>query len=235
MAYDPQADEAAVALGVSRNQLDRAGPRARQAARDGAPISEQVLVAINEFRAWHLPTVRRIQAELSGFFHQEAGIPEEDAPVTSRLKTVGAIVAKLTRLSTSLTRMQDVAGARIVVPTLEFQDDVLRLVRDRLFAGCITNVKDQREEPDQVGYRAIHAIVHRSGRYAEIQIRTMWQDRWAQIVERLDASLGTDLKHGKGPAELREWLHELGDAWRNADLGMPYDVPPLPYDQEGTE
>jgi len=61
MSYDPQADEAAVALGVARNQLDRAGSRVRQAARDNVPISEQVLATINEFRAWHLPTVRRVQ------------------------------------------------------------------------------------------------------------------------------------------------------------------------------
>jgi len=60
---------------------------------------------------------------------------------------------------------------------------------------------------------------------AEIQIRTRRQDLWAQIVERVDKDLDWDLKHGEGPAEWLEWLHDLSDrapqGGSRGDLGHP--------------
>jgi ppGpp synthetase/RelA/SpoT-type nucleotidyltranferase len=222
---------------VSRNQLSEAGTRVRRALRDGQPIPENVLRAIDEFRAWHLPTLQEVQRRISAFFNEEVGIDEESLPVTSRLKTPPAIIAKLNRTRTSLERMQDISGARIIVPSLRLQEMSLSLIETTLFRGAVSHVKDQREEPDQYGYRAIHAIVRVEGRIAEIQIRTTSQDRWAQIVESLDSSWGYDLKHGRGPAEWLEWLHAVSDELRQADLDQPFEIPPQPYDepQEGDE
>ena len=203
-------------LPLSRNQLDRAGGRIRAAARERRPHDPAVLEVIDGFRALHLPTLEEAQRRLSMFLHDEAGLPEERYPVTSRLKTSGAIIAKLTRTATSLTRMQDVAGARGVVPSLESQDVV----------GI--NVKDQRQNPDRYGYRAVHVIVRLHDRIAEVQVRSDWQDRWAQVVEGLDSRFRSDLKHGRGPAEWLEWLHELSDELRKADLGEPYAIPAGP-------
>jgi ppGpp synthetase/RelA/SpoT-type nucleotidyltranferase len=217
-------------LRVRRNQLDQAGTRVRRADRDGKDVPKTVLETIDAFREWHLPTVRFVQATLSDFFHDRAGISEEDLPVTSRLKTPPAILAKLRRSPTSLTRMQDIAGARIVVPQLALQDTTLNVVGETLFQGCVTHVKDQREEPDQWGYRAIHVVLAVEQRTTEVQIRTTWQDRWAQVVESLDSTYGWDLKHGVGPADWLEWLHELGDEYRKADLGIEFRTPPLPLD-----
>jgi hypothetical protein len=218
-------------LPCSRNQLDRAPSRVRQAARDGVEPDQSVLDVIDLFRGWHFEAVQEVQGELSGFFHGEAGIEEERLPIGSRLKTPPAIRAKLVRTGTSLIRMQDIAGARIIVPTLAIQDAACDIVEETLFDGCVVTKKDQREEPDQYGYRAIHVIVKRDERFAEIQIRTMWQNRWAQLVERHDSSHGTDLKHGRGPAEWLEWLHAVSDEYRRADLGLPHEVPPTPFDE----
>lgn len=215
----------------SRNQLDKVGSHVRRTARQRVDVSDEVLRLIDEFRAWHFPTVQEMQRRLSAFFHEAVGMDAENVPVTSRLKTPPAIVAKLRRMETSIVRMQDIAGARLVVPNLTLQDMALDTVESVLFEGCASHVKDQREEPDQYGYRAIHVIVELDDRIAEIQIRTMWQDRWAQVVESLDSSLRSDLKHGRGPAEWLEWLHEVSDEYRKADLGQPYALPPLPYDQ----
>jgi ppGpp synthetase/RelA/SpoT-type nucleotidyltranferase len=189
------------------------------------------LELVDEFRIWHLPTVQWIQTELVDFFHKTVGLPEERFPITSRLKTSPAIVKKLCRSSTALSRMQDIAGARIVLPDLEIQeavsDDVITLLSE-----SVIDVKNQRDEPDQYGYRAIHVIGYRDGRHFEVQIRTFEQDRWAQIVERIDSIHGYDLKHGQGPADWLEWLQVLSDELRKADLGEPYEIPPTPLDLE---
>jgi putative GTP pyrophosphokinase len=217
---------------VSRHQLQQAGSRVRRAVRESSDIPESVLRAIDEFRAWHLPALQEAQNVLSSFFHGEVGIEEESLPVTSRLKTPPAIIAKLRRSQTSLERMQDVAGARVVVAPLSIQDVTLDVIRNALFLGRVAHVKDQREKPDQYGYRAAHVVVRVDGRIVEIQVRTVWQDRWAQIVESLDSSGGWDLKHGNGPAEWLEWLHAVSDEFRKADLDEPFAIPPQPYDEE---
>lgn len=76
----------------------------------------------------------------------------------------------------------------------------------------------------------MHVVVSMEGRFAEIQVRTQTQEFWAQIVEQLDAGGGTDFKHGDGPAEWLEWLQDLSDALRAADLGEPFVMPQTPLD-----
>lgn len=95
-------------------------------------------------------------------------------------------------------------------------------------------MRDTRERPDQYGYRAVHVVVTLEERFVEIQIRTVAQNAWAQIVEKLDEVRGSDLKHGRGPADWLEWLHELGDELRKRDLGEPFQVPPSPFDRESS-
>jgi hypothetical protein len=214
----------------SRSSIDRAGKTIRHAVRDRKEEPpEACLELVDEFRVWHLPTVQWTQNDLVDFFHRTVGLPEERFPITSRLKTSPAIVKKLYRSSTALSRMQDIAGARIVLPDLEVQeavsDDVITLLSE-----SVIDVKIQIDEPDQYGYRAIHVIGYRDQRYFEVQVRTFNQDRWAQIVERIDSNFGHDLKHGRGPATWLEWLHALSDELRKADLGERYEIPKTPLD-----
>jgi ppGpp synthetase/RelA/SpoT-type nucleotidyltranferase len=213
----------------SRSAIDRAGKTIRHADRKGEGLPAASLELVDEFRIWHVPTVQWIQTDLTEYLLETVGSPEDRFPIASRLKTVPAIVAKLCRSSTALSRMQDIAGARIVVPDLGMQDEAKEATTN-LLAEAVIDVKDQREEPDQYGYRAIHVIGYRAERYFEVQVRTFNQDRWAQIVERIDSNYRHDLKHGRGPAAWLEWLHELSDALRNADLGKPYKIPKKPVD-----
>ena len=237
-------------LEVSRNQLDQAGSRVRRADLDGVPVPENVFEAIDGFRRWHLITVAVLQRLLERLLVEWPTIPKgKHLPVTSRLKTSSAIVAKLRRGEGSLPRMQDVVGARIVAPSLADQNLVLDVARE-FFTSDLVGVKDQRDESDEHGYRSVHIIIRLDGRLAEIQLRTVWQDRWAQIVEGIDSGVGKalteelgvdtskvfDLKHGVGPADLLDWLRVLSDEFRKADLGLPYELPPNPYvDVEDTE
>jgi hypothetical protein len=117
----------------------------------------------------------------------------------SRLKTTGTLVDKLRRIpGMRLSRIQDVAGARVVA-------EMNREEQDRLVGGVTARfddyrVKDRRAEPS-FGYRAVHIIVKRQGRPVEIQVRTHLQDLWAQIVERLADDWGRGIRYGEPPSE----------------------------------
>jgi ppGpp synthetase/RelA/SpoT-type nucleotidyltranferase len=87
--------------------------------------------------------------------------------------------------------------------------------------------KDSREEGDRYGYRAVHIVVAVGGRLAEIQVRT--QDAWAQMIEKMDEFVGSDLKHGQGPPEQVAWFKALSDALREADLGESVELPASPW------
>jgi hypothetical protein len=228
-------------LPYSASRIRRAGERIRRAAEKREPAAPEDLQLLNEYRAWHQPTLERCQRELVEVFHGDAGLDPETLAITGRpLKTVEAITAKLVRHKMRLTRMQDIAGTRIVIPVMKLQDlvtdAVLKAFEDR--DGYVA--KDTRERGDDFGYRAVHVVATLDGRYAEVQIRTGYQDIWAQVVERTDKMLGTDLKHGGGPTDWLEWLLELSDVLRQHDLGTPVPLPPTPHDllqlqEESTE
>ena len=119
---------------------------------------------------------------------------------TTRVKTQGTLIEKLRRESgMRLSRVQDLAGARIVVSDRLEQDQA----RDRICAhftaaGHPCRVRDRRDDPSH-GYRAVHVIVQFGGIPIEVQIRTELQDSWAQIVERLGDQWGRGLRYGAGP------------------------------------
>lgn len=81
------------------------------------------------------------------------------------------------------------------------------------------------------GRRAIHVIVYRDARLAEVQLRTFAQDRWAQVVESIDSRFQYDLKARARPADWLEWLHVLSDEFRKDDLGEPFEIPKTPLDR----
>lgn len=50
-----------------------------------------------------------------------------------------------------------------------------------------------------VGYRAVHVIVSIGGRFVEIQIRTLGQDLWANVFERIADIFGRGIRYGEPP------------------------------------
>jgi hypothetical protein len=117
--------------------------------------------------------------------------------VTSRTKTTGTLVEKLQRnRGMALSRMQDIAGVRLVVEmNRSEQDELVDLIVD-LFPGA--DKIDRRQEPSH-GYRAVHVVVEIDQRFAEIQIRTVLQDLWAQLTERLADVWGRGIRYGELP------------------------------------
>ena len=179
---------------LSKSQIDRLGSRLRNSAEP----DEDDLRLLNRYRERFVPVHDGIVEALRQHI---------DYPVESRYKSVPSIVAKLRRRQPArLSAIQDIAGARIIVPNATRQtplvDRILSLYSDAA-------VDDKRDRPTY-GYRAVHLIVSRPLPF-EVQIRTPIQHTWAQLSERLADRYGFDLKYGGGPEDVRQALLELGD------------------------
>jgi ppGpp synthetase/RelA/SpoT-type nucleotidyltranferase len=120
---------------------------------------------------------------------------------TSRVKTTGTLVEKLRREhGIQLTRINDIAGARIVVSGGRDEQDVARDKVVKLFEDGSRQPQtiDRRADP-RSGYRAVHLVVYVQQFPVEIQIRTELQDSWAQIFERLADQWGRQIRYGGEP------------------------------------
>jgi hypothetical protein len=118
---------------------------------------------------------------------------------TTRLKTSGTIIDKLRRDSPmDLRHIRDLAGARIVRPmTLDDQDTVAASITELWPAS---EVIDRRETPSH-GYRAVHVVPKIDGCPVEIQLRTRYQDIWAQAMEAWGDIWGRAIRYGGEPEE----------------------------------
>lgn len=171
---------------LSRSQIDKLGRRLRRAGPNN--VSDEDLNLLEQLLTAHGAVLSTVQLRLAA----ELGLP-----VTSRTKTTGTLVEKLQRSPTmALSRMQDIAGARLVAEMNRTEQDrlVARIVE--LFHGA--EVKDRRAQPSY-GYRAVHVIIEVDRRLVEIQVRTGLQDLWAQVMERLADRWGRGIRYGDPP------------------------------------
>jgi putative GTP pyrophosphokinase len=138
-----------------------------------------------EFRASFLPAYQEVVERIRvGLGLAPTGRPE---------KTPESIIAKLQRSDTKLSRMQDIAGCRIVVDARWHLDTAVKALHS-LFETA--RVVDRRQQPS-FGYRAVHVIVRVQGRQVEVQVRAALQDQWANLVEAFSDIQGVDFKHGQ--------------------------------------
>lgn len=216
----------------SKKQVNRAGKALRDlrvaiASDDVAALhgfdTELVAPAITAVEWWrgrHATPLARVNANLRYYIKKADAAPE----VTQRLKRFHTIVHKLAREPTmALTKMEDIGGVRAILPT---QEQVLE-VCDLLDKADRWKIRRRRfyieggdPGPKTDGYRAVHLIVIKDGCYVEIQLRTPWQDVWAQSVEQDTRRLRADLKFGAGPDDLREYYRLVAEyfAMREAQI-----------------
>lgn len=119
-------------------------------------------------------------------------------------KSTLAITEKLRRQHSRLSQIQDIAGCRVVVPTMDDQDDIIAQAK-AWFPNIV--VDDKRERLN--GYRAVHLIVTHKGKQVEVQVRTNAQHFWAEISEKLADHFGQELKYGNGKQEALDFLSEF--------------------------
>jgi hypothetical protein len=173
---------------LDEHAIDRLGEQLRRP--DPPPDS---LLALEAARQARRPALERVQSVL------QTGL---DCHVVGRVKTSATILDKLRRMPhLRLSRMQDIAGVRIVLDMDRTrQDVVVSTIRD-LLRGFRAQVVDRRRHPS-FGYRAVHVIVDVVGARVEVQIRTRLQHAWAQGIERLATAWGRQIQYGAPPADV---------------------------------
>jgi ppGpp synthetase/RelA/SpoT-type nucleotidyltranferase len=176
---------------MSKTSIDRLGERLRNAPISSADL--ETLSAYREtFRSSYIAVVAALRDELG---YELTGRPA---------KSTTAIIEKVRRERIRLSQVQDIAGVRVLVPTLVAQDELANQLTHR-FAQ--STVLDRRAKPSN-GYRAVHVVVRPFSLPVEVQIRTQLQHKWAEISEKVSDTVDASIKYGGGPSSIRELLLE---------------------------
>lgn len=179
-------------------------------------------------QASYLPALETVTGRLRGLLGTPPTFEGVSLTATSRLKTVATIVEKLRHHETSLGRMRDVVGVRIVGDLyLPGQDRLVDVVA-RLFSVNTDAIIDRRLIPRH-GYRAVHVVSEVEGYPVEVQIRTILQHYWANGMERMADFLGRQIRYGEppnasGPEQLARRQLLLDGYKREADLLADFEV-----------
>jgi putative GTP pyrophosphokinase len=169
------------------SQLNKIGERLRKNL-----ATEDDLRLLDEFRLSFQPAYDEVFAELSQMGLNPGGRPQ---------KTTLSIIAKLNRERTRLSRMQDIAGCRVVVDNMLDQNRVIDDLKARWPEAL---VHDRRVKPSY-GYRAVHMVVTIKEHPVEIQIRASLQHTWASTTEKLSDVFDPAIKYGGGPV----WVQKI--------------------------
>jgi Region found in RelA / SpoT proteins len=181
-------------LPYSRRQVNLLGTRLASRAE----ISDADYRMLEEIIACHEDALGRATPRLDGM---AAGVGVGPLAISSRPKTTGTIMDKLRRQSwLRLAGMQDLAGIRVVAGCSFAEQDLLAAEVERSFPGDPRppRTRDRRNDPSH-GYRAVHVIVSFEDLNIEVQVRTITQHLWADLMERLADRLGRGIRYGEDP------------------------------------
>ncbi len=141
---------------------------------------------------------------------------ESVVSVASRAKRFTTIVDKLLREPVKLADMADVGGVRAVVDSRAEVDTLVEQLNEEL---AVRRVRDWARQPRASGYRAVHLHVRQAERMIEVQVRTVGQDAWANLVEDESRYAEVNYKAGQGRAEVLHFLRLVADQIASAELG----------------
>jgi len=186
---------------LSRSQVDRIGEKLRR-----GEVDAETLTKLGEYQLEFDPAYKFVERVLTKrLFLNITGRPA---------KSTLSIIEKLRRIRSRLSQIQDISGCRTIVHNLDAQDEVILRAREWFPA---VEIDDKREEPTH-GYRAVHLLVMRDGKYVEVQVRTRLQHFWATISEKLSDTYGQEIKYGAGDADVLSSLSDLSEKAREFDL-----------------
>jgi len=161
---------------------------------------------------WYMQVIGHIVNAIYEIDTTSLGIP--DLRISSRVKTVGTLHDKLIRTpGMQIPNIHDIMGVRIACDmTLTEQDKLVSLLADSL---PVHQILDIRISPHS-GYRAVHVILKLSnGVFAEVQVRTLLQDLWANCYELAGDIFGRAIRYGGKPERddmgLVKQLREISD------------------------
>lgn len=193
----------------SRSKVNEAG---RKLAGLEFDDEQNYLAIIDNWRASHAHPLNAFYMTLK----RRAGKVSRNSLVVQRIKRLESIAFKLAHSERmKLTQMQDIAGCRAVLPTLESARKLQRYYQSEPLSHTFNGCKDYIEEPKHTGYRGIHlkysiASVNLAWPYnglkVEIQLRTLLQHKWATAVEAAETFTGQALKSNQGSENWRRFF-----------------------------
>ncbi len=197
-------------------------PKAERDAQLARSDVARELIEANEVIEWwrreHAYPLTKVNANIRHYLAAH-GRPN----VTQRLKKRPTIIDKLQRHSTMrLSAMQDIGGLRALLLNQAIVDSVAERLQTN-WKHRIVAEYDYVRRPKKSGYRGIHLVVERDEHRVEVQLRTPWQDMWAQSSEEDTARLGLGLKFGLGPDDLREYYRLMADVMAAREEGKLID------------
>lgn len=164
------------------------------------------------FLSPYMQAVEEIKVKLKGL-REQYQMSSQHTPiefVTGRVKPVTSILDKAQRKDIPLdeidTKMQDIAGIRIVCQFVSDIDTIVELMRTRQDFEVLEE-RDYIKEKKESGYRSFHMVVSypvhtidgRKDVLTEIQVRTMAMNFWATIEHSLNykysGEIPEDIKH----------------------------------------
>ncbi len=139
--------------------------------------------------------------------------------VAQRLKRLPTIIDKLNRFENmSLSRMQDIAGVRLIVRDMKQLSQIENRLKRWRYLDRISH--DYINEPKEDGYRSKHYIFKKDGMFVEIQLRTQVQHIWATSVETIDVFRGSSMKTNKEQSYWYDFFRQTSSAFAIAE-GTP--------------
>ncbi|GEK59151.1 GTP pyrophosphokinase [Marinococcus halophilus] len=164
------------------------------------------------FLSPYMQAVEEMKVKLKGL-REQYQTSSQHTPiefVTGRVKPVTSILDKAQRKDIPLdeidTKMQDIAGIRIVCQFVSDIDTIVELMRTRQDFEILEE-RDYIKEKKDSGYRSFHMVVSypvhtidgRKDVLTEIQVRTMAMNFWATIEHSLNykysGEIPEDIKH----------------------------------------
>ena len=155
--------------------------------------------------------------------------------VSTRLKSEESIREKVVRKGVPISSLTDIAGARVIFPTL-----------DSLYTGLkrIQRDFDVVEEEDYIthprgGYRAYHLLVRVFGLPIEVQLKTPRMVEWGEIghfefpIYKKREELRA--KYGKLSKKLERYYKQIAEHyhWTNTGLRLKRPKTPIVWRQVG--
>ncbi|HVV35194.1 MAG TPA: RelA/SpoT domain-containing protein [Acidimicrobiales bacterium] len=209
----------AVVEGFSNEQINRAGATIRAYFNgefgdvrfdDGTETSRKVDEAFEVMVAFRAAHQRPLIVATNGLRSTVRTQKCQDLEVSQRLKRGITIVNKLGREPKMLlSRMQDIAGCRAVLASI---DEVRRVQTQLMRRRGYLTFKDYIVDPKSTGYRGIHVILRYNDCRVEVQLRTKVMHEWAITQELLGPQTGIDLKSGEAPPIVKEYFRDISEA-----------------------
>ena len=191
----------------SPSKINRAGQILRNEA-SSSDLREAAIDLLYKLRCAHSYILSAIYKKLE---EQCSRLKFSNVIIAQRIKCLKSIESKLRRYSIRLSKMQDLAGLRVILPST----NEIRKLHERM-QQTLPHSKstDYIASPKSDGYRGIHMILEfqnenqpeLNGLKAEIQLRTRLQHAFATTVETLGVIEHQDFKSGLGDENYKRFF-----------------------------